>query len=104
MPQVRFSAAAIRDLERLRQFLREKNPAAAKRAAMAIIKATDELHQFVQRGRPIEGMDEQYRELIIDFGRSGYVASYRVGVDGDVTILTIRHQREASRGIPDDLK
>ncbi|WP_237354111.1 type II toxin-antitoxin system RelE/ParE family toxin [Xanthobacter sp. YC-JY1] len=37
MPQVRFSPAAIRDLERLRAFLSPKNPAAAKRAGEAII-------------------------------------------------------------------
>ncbi|WP_202806246.1 MULTISPECIES: type II toxin-antitoxin system RelE/ParE family toxin [Acidithiobacillus] len=37
MPQVKFAPAALRDLERLREFLRPKNPVAAKRAAAAIV-------------------------------------------------------------------
>jgi plasmid stabilization system protein ParE len=45
-------------------------------------------------GRPIEDLPEQYREWVIAFGDSGYVARYRI--DGDVvTILAIRHQKEA---------
>jgi plasmid stabilization system protein ParE len=36
------------------------------------------------------------RELVISYGRTGYVALYRVAARGDrVEILAIRHQREA---------
>ncbi len=38
MPQIIFSRASIRDLERLREFLRRRNPLAAKRAGDAIIQ------------------------------------------------------------------
>lgn len=100
MPQVNFSRAAVRDLERLRDFLRAKNPAAAKRAANAIIKATQRLAQFSDRGRPVEGMGGDYRELIIDFGHSGYIALYRVHKD-EVAILAIRHQRESNQVPPE---
>ena len=45
-------------------------------------------------GRLVEDLTEQYRERVIAFGDSGYVARYRI--DGDVvTILAIRHQKEA---------
>lgn len=45
-------------------------------------------------GQPAEEMDIEYRELPIDFGGSSYVALYRY--EGDlVTVLSLRHQKEA---------
>lgn len=93
MPQVRFVPAALQDLTRLREFLRSKSPAAAQRAAATIIKTIQLLGQHPQIGRPVKEMDTEFRELVIDFGDSGYIALYRL--EGDiVTILAIRHQRE----------
>ena len=93
MPQVRFSPTALNDLERLREFLRSRNPAAAKRAAVAITQAIQLLEQHPQIGRPAEEMDIEYRELPIDFGDSGYVALYRYE-DDLVIVLSLRHQKE----------
>lgn len=94
MPQVRFAPAALHDLERLREFLRPKNPAAAKWAAIAITRAIQALAQNPQIGRPVEDLDAEYRELLVDFGDSGYITLYRH--DGDVvTVLALRHQKEA---------
>ncbi len=93
MPLVKLAPAALRDLERLREFLRPKNPAAAKRAAGIIIKAIQTLGQHPKIGRPVEEMDIGYRELVIDFGDSGYIALYRDEVDS-VTVLSLRHQKE----------
>ena len=45
MPQLIFAPSALRDVARLREFLRPKNPAAAKRTAVAIIKAVQVLAQ-----------------------------------------------------------
>ncbi|MDP1647250.1 MAG: type II toxin-antitoxin system RelE/ParE family toxin [Rubrivivax sp.] len=45
-------------------------------------------------GRPVEDMEPEYREWLINFGDSGYLALYRV--DGSTAvILAVRHQREA---------
>jgi len=93
MPQVRFAPPAIRDLERLREFLRPKSPTAAKRAGEVIVKAVQVLGLQPQLGRPIEDMSGEFREWIIDFGDSGYVARYRIDSNA-VTILAVRHQRE----------
>ena len=42
-------------------------------------------------------MPPEYREWPIDFGESGYLALYRY--EGDlVTVLAVRHQREAGYG------
>jgi plasmid stabilization system protein ParE len=62
MSQVIFAPAAIRDLERLREFLRPKNPAAAERAAKAIIQGVQALGELPRLGRPIEDMPEEFRD------------------------------------------
>jgi plasmid stabilization system protein ParE len=91
---VKYAPAAIRDLQRLREFLRVKNPIAAKKAGDAIVKAIKVLSIQPQMGRIIQDMPEEYREWLIDFGDSGYVARYRLDADG-VVVLAIRHQKEA---------
>lgn len=93
MPQVRYAPAALRDLQRLREFLMPKNPAAARRAGETIINAVKVLGQQPQIGRPVEEMPMEFREWLIDFGESGYVALYRFDRD-EVTILAVRQQRE----------
>ncbi len=95
MPPVRFAPAALEDLVRLREFLRPKNPAAAKRAAVVIVKSIRLLEQHPQVGKPAGEMDIEYRELPIDFGDSGYVALYRYD-ENLVTILSLRHQKEVT--------
>lgn len=44
-------------------------------------------------GRPVEDMDDEFRDWIIDFRDSGYVARYRVD-QKFVTVLAVRHQKE----------
>jgi plasmid stabilization system protein ParE len=90
---VAFSARALADLERLFDFLAEHDPAAAKRAAQAIVDTARILRDHPLIGRPVRG---EIRELVISSGRTGYVALYRLrsGI-ARVDILTIRHQREA---------
>lgn len=93
MPAVIFAPAAIRDLERLREFLRTKNPQAARCAGEAILHGVHILGSQPHLGRPVEDLPEEFREWLIDFGDSGYVARYRI--DGEaVVILAVRHQRE----------
>lgn len=93
MPQVKFAPSALRDLERLRDFLRQKNPAAAKRATAAIVKSVQALAHQPQIGRTVEELPEAFREWLIEFGDSGYVARYHFDAD-EVVVLAIRHQKE----------
>ncbi|MBF0136184.1 MAG: type II toxin-antitoxin system RelE/ParE family toxin [Magnetococcus sp. DMHC-1] len=93
MPQVKYAPGAIRDLQRLREFLQLKNPIAAMRSGKTIMKAIEVLGHQPQIGRPVDDMPVDYREWLIDFGDNGYVARYRF--DGDaVIILAVRHQKE----------
>ena len=94
MPLVRLSARAQFDISRLYSFLLEKDSNAAKRALLAIREAFISLQQSHLIGRPVEDYLE-LRELVIDFGASGYLALYRFEVSLNVvTILAIKHQRE----------
>jgi Plasmid stabilization system protein len=95
MPRLIFASAAQRDLVRLREFLRPKNPIAARRAAQAIIDAMQMLEQQPQIGRLVENLPDEYREWLIEFGDSGYVARYRYDGGDLVVVLAIRHQKEA---------
>jgi len=94
MPRLIWSPHALRDVQRLHRFLAEKNKDAAKRAVKAIRQSIGVLAQHPGIGRPIEDLPEEFREWVIDFGDSGYVARYRLDGD-DVVILAVRHQREA---------
>ena len=87
------SRAAIADVERLHEFLAEKDSSAAQRAAKAIDDAVRSLTDFPQRGRPsgIAGV----RELIVPFGQSSYVLRYAyLASRGEIVILRIWHGRE----------
>ncbi|AIC11550.1 type II toxin-antitoxin system RelE/ParE family toxin [Xylella fastidiosa] len=93
MPRVIFVPEAIRNIQRLRKFLHPKNGDAAKRAGEIVMRGTRMLGAQPRIGRPVDALPDEYREWLIDFGDSGYVAHYRI--DGDtVTILAVRHQKE----------
>ena len=95
MSRVIITEGAAQGLERCRQFLAEKNPQAAKRAGQAVERQFIQLETNPDIGRPLNDLPE-LRELIIDFGDSGYVALYRheQGVD-TVFVLAFRHQKQA---------
>jgi plasmid stabilization system protein ParE len=93
MPRLIWSPAAIVDVQRLYRFLADKNPGAAQRAVKSIREGVKILSDQPEIGRPIEDMEPEYREWLIDFGDSGYIALYRF--DGDkVMIVAVRHQLE----------
>jgi len=94
MPQVIFAPSAIRDLQRLRDFLRPKSADAAHRVGEAIRQGVKILGAHPCLGRMVDDLPEQFREWLIDFGDSGYVLRYRINDDA-VTILAIRHRKQA---------
>ena len=94
MPRVIWTPAALGDVERLHDFLKDKNPPAARRAVRAIREGLDLLADQPQVGRPVENMEPEFREWLISFGDSGYVALYHFNGE-DAVILAVRHQREA---------
>jgi plasmid stabilization system protein ParE len=87
-----YSPAALRYLERTIRLLAARDPRAASDAVEAIRSAIDLLAAHPLIGRRLRA---DLRELIISYGRTGYVALYRfVPGRGEVRVLALRHQRE----------
>jgi plasmid stabilization system protein ParE len=79
--EVVYSARSLQDIESAFQY-----------AVTAIQSAVDNLRAHPLIGRRVEG---EMRELVISYGRTGYVALYRfVVLQDEVRILALRHQRE----------
>jgi plasmid stabilization system protein ParE len=94
MPRVKWSLAAIKDLERLHHFLVPKNSESARRAIRTIREGVQLLATHPEIGRPVEEMPPEFREWVIEFGQGAYLALYHF--DGkEVVILALRHGREA---------
>lgn len=94
MPRLIWSRRGLCDVQCLYRFLSESNPEAAKRAVMVIRQSVRVLAQQPGLGRPVDDMDDEFREWVIDFGDSGYVVRYRFDREV-VMILAARHQKEA---------
>ena len=93
MSRLIWSRPALLDMQRLYRFLAPKSPEAAKRAVTAIRQGVKTLALQPGVGRPAENMEPGYREWMIDFGDSGYIALYHF--DGQTAvILALRHQKE----------
>jgi plasmid stabilization system protein ParE len=88
-----WSPNALEDVQQLYRFLATQNNAPASRAIRAIRLGVKILSHHPQIGRPVNDMDPEFREWLIDFGNSGYVALYHF--DGETAIiLAVRHQKE----------
>lgn len=93
MARLSYSRHALKDLERISDFLRVEGVDAVLNALDLIEDALTVLQQHPLIGRPV---DAHLRELVISQGKSGFVALYSFEEAFDaVLILAIRHQREA---------
>ena len=98
--RVRLTRGAEAELDRLFDFLLERELArdsgdltraeqalSAIRAGIATLKTSP----FTCRKA---GHDPFLRELIVPFGRSGYIALFDIQGADDVVVIAVRHQRE----------
>jgi len=98
--KVRLTRGAAADLDRLFDFLLERELSrdggdlglptqaiAALRSGIAALTASP----FTCRKA---GQSPFLRELIVPFGRSGYVALFEIEDDANVAVLAVRHQLE----------
>ncbi len=92
MRELVWRESAVNDLARLREFIAEKNPDAAARAAKAITQAAQLIIERPSIGKPVTDIPD-YRDLFIRFGAGGYVLRYRVHLD-IVYAVYLRHYRE----------
>jgi plasmid stabilization system protein ParE len=88
------SPDAVEDVERLRSFLDQNNPDAARRALASILAAIGRLQDFPDLGMPTSEAD--IRQIVVRFGGSGYIIRYSALPEaGQILITRIWHGREA---------
>lgn len=93
MSRVKLSPLAQSDIKRFYDFLAAKDTVVATNAVDAIVSSFIPLTRLPKIGRKKDGTD--LRELIIDFGSSGYIALYDFDEDLDEVVITaLRHQKE----------
>ena len=93
MRRLVWAQRALAELERLHHALAERDRDGARRTVRAIREGTRLIEAHPEAGRPVDGMDPEFRERWIAFGRSGYLAFYRLD-ESRVVVLAVRHGRE----------
>ena len=92
---VRLTLEAQEDLYRLYDFLLKHDVRAAERALAAIEQAFQLLsYSPFSCRKALSQKSPRWRELVIPFGHSGYVALFEIDNEQSVTICAVRHQRE----------
>ena len=98
--RVRLTPGAEADLARLFDFILERelarnagDLALAEQAVTAIRAGVATLRNSPFTCRKA-GDDAFLRELLIPFGRAGYVALFEIESEAEVVIVAVRHQRE----------
>ena len=86
MTTVRWTTTAADDLAHIVEYIRQDNPAAARRVAQTIYRAIARLGRHPYAGRI--GLAENTRELV--FSPWPYIAVYEL-VGDQVQVLRIRH-------------
>ena len=92
---VRWTDDARTDVDELYDWLVERDLGAAERAVTAIRKAVEMLKLFPFSCRvAMRRGEDVLRELVVPFGRRGYVVLFQIEDERTVTVVAVRHQRE----------
>ena len=87
------SPDAVIDVERVRSFLSQRSPDAAKRALATIWRALEQVQIFPKLG--MQTADADIRQIVVHFGSSGYIVRYTVlPGTGDILVTRLWHGRE----------
>jgi len=92
--ELKYTQSFYDDLDRLADFLIERDPDLVERALGAIQKALMILQDFPLMARRASADDPLLRELVVPFGSAGYVILFKVVSETSVIVLAVRHQRE----------
>jgi len=92
--RLQITGGARRDIDRLVNFQAQRDPEIAERAYTAITDAFDLLREFPFSCRKMTDDNPFLRELVIEFGTSGYVALFLIQAERMVMVIAIRHQLE----------
>jgi plasmid stabilization system protein ParE len=94
--RVKYSPESIDDLQRVVEFVENKNPFAARRIAIDIQEGVERLKQFPQIGLPVlNALDpEKIRDLYVDRYKVRYLST-----DEFIYILRIWHSKENEKNL-----
>ena len=81
-----------RDVARLRDFLKSKNPRAAQRAAKYLLEGVMIVQENPGAGAPVDDL-LGYRDLKLSFGSGEYIIRYREESQR-VLMVRVRHSKE----------
>ena len=94
--KVRYSPESISDLQRVMEFLENKNIYAARRIAIDIQEGVERLKQFPQIGLPVQKASDP--EQIRDYYLADYTVRYLI-TDEIIYILRIWHGKENEKNL-----
>ena len=94
--KVKYSPESISDLQRLVDFVENKNPYAARRIAIDLQEGIEKLKQFPQIGLPVlKASDpEEIRDLYV----SNYTVRYLI-TDDVIYVLRVWHGKENEKNL-----
>jgi plasmid stabilization system protein ParE len=90
--QVEWLPTALRDLQKLREFILPHNPDAARRVGVIIRKAVSALEIHPGLGKEVEDLSRFY-DLVIPFASRSYILRYRIYRE-TLFVVALRHARE----------
>jgi len=90
--KLRWLPAAFQDIERLYEYLVEKDPSAAARAMATILDGAEGLEDMPEIGKPMND-DTGRRERFLPFGAGAYVLRYKLYGEA-IVIIRVWHSRE----------
>lgn len=95
--QLSYTVEARDDLYRLYEFLVQTDVALAERALDTIDSAINAMRQHPYICRIAAGgmLGRYWRELIVNFGSSGYLVLFEITGEETLTIVAVKHQRES---------
>ena len=93
---LRFSPEAIEDLVRLRNFIEENNPSAARRIANELLLGMEKLKVYPEIGLKVERAFEPQRMRDLFIGK--YTIRYLIG-DGEVVVLRLWQGKENEKDL-----
>ena len=91
-----YSPESIQDLDRLREFIEQKNPLAARRIANAILEGIEKLRVFPNMGLPVDRAPKP--KVIRDLYVGKYTIRYLVSNES-IYILRIWHGMEIEKDL-----
>ncbi len=91
-----YTDLAVEDLRRVRAFVEETNPPAARRVANEIVDHIAKLPRFPRMGRPVERAPDPQTIRDLIFGR--YVVRYSVHETSIVVLRIWHHLEERDQG------